>query len=233
MNKDQAKQILDAIVGRVFGYQNPLTLDQFVEKFTFDVRLPQPVKDMTDGSQTWATSTNPVKFVRMDKARDMSAHTDGMSPKRPVNSLEELLTIWSEVNYTTTERQIESINVGESDDIRTSENVFRSQNVYESKNIIYSDSIGESENIAASQRSFKCTNSIRVDDSQLVSNSFGITWCGKINNCLFMNDCGEMEDSMFCTNIGGKRFCVANMQFEEAEYRALREQVVRWILTPN
>jgi hypothetical protein len=40
-----------------------------------------------------------------------------------------------------------------------------------------------------------------------------------------------MQDSMFCTNMKGGRFCIANMQFDEAEYRRLRDEVVRWILT--
>jgi len=46
-----------------------------------------------------------------------------------------------------------------------------------------------------------------------------------------MHDTGDMQDSMFCTNLKGKQFCIANMQFEEAEYRQLKDQVVRWILT--
>lgn len=233
MTKEEAKKILDSIVGQVFGYQNPLSLEQWVEKFTFDVRLPQPVQDATDGSQTWATSTNPTKFIEMNKARVISDATDGLQPKRPINNLQELLAVWNEVNYTTTERQIESINVAESDDIRHSENILHSQNIDKSKNILYSDGLMDCESVFASQRSHACTNSIRVDDSNTCSNSFGITWCAKISNCLFMNDCGDMQDSMFCTNIGGKRFCVANMQFEEAEYRKLREEVVRWILSPT
>lgn len=38
---------------------------------------------------------------------------------------------------------------------------------------------------------------------------------------------------MFCTNMRGGRFCIANMQFEEAEYMRLREQVIQWILSPS
>jgi len=48
-----------------------------------------------------------------------------------------------------------------------------------------------------------------------------------------MHDCGDMQDSMFCSNMKGRRFCIANMQFDEAEYRRLREQVVGWILSPG
>lgn len=37
MNAQEAKVIVDKIVGQVFGYQNPLTLEQFMQKFAFDV----------------------------------------------------------------------------------------------------------------------------------------------------------------------------------------------------
>jgi len=40
-----------------------------------------------------------------------------------------------------------------------------------------------------------------------------------------------MQDSLFCTNIKGKRFCIANMQYDEAEYRQIRDIVARWVLT--
>ena len=70
MNAHEAKKILDKIVGQVFGYQNPLSLEQAMQKFAFDIKLPQQVFDTTDGSQTWAQSTNPTKFVTMENARD-------------------------------------------------------------------------------------------------------------------------------------------------------------------
>lgn len=39
-----------------------------------------------------------------------------------------------------------------------------------------------------------------------------------------------MQDSMFCSHMNSKRFCIANMQFEEAEYKQIRDMVVRWVL---
>ena len=63
MDKKQAKDILDKIVQQIFGVKNPLTLDDFAKKFAFDVRLPEKVKDSTDGSDTWTSSPNPTKFT--------------------------------------------------------------------------------------------------------------------------------------------------------------------------
>lgn len=233
MNASEAKQILDKIIGQICGYQNPLSLEQFMQKFAFDVRLPQQVYDSTDNTITWASSTNPTKFIKMDTARAKYAENDGYREKQPINSLQELLTLWNEINYFTAERQIESINVAESDSIIKSENVYRSQDIRRSKNILFSDGVEDSEFIAAGQRSGGNAFCIRVEDSGECSNSFGISWSSKITNSFFIHDCFDMTDSMFCTNMRGRQYCIANMQFEKDEYEKLRQQVVQWILTPN
>jgi len=58
-----------------------------MQKFTFDIRLPQQVTDAVDGSATWAQSTNPNRFVKLDNARNMELGgagpaTDYLRPKR-------------------------------------------------------------------------------------------------------------------------------------------------------
>jgi hypothetical protein len=230
MNAEEAKKIVDKIVGQVFGYQNPLSLEQFMQKFAFDIRLPQQVYDSTDNSVTWAQSTNPTKFMKLENAR---TNETGIRPSRPMNSLQDILAAWNEINYTTTEKQNESVNVAESDSVDRSQNVFRSQDIRDAKNIVFSDGVHHSEFVAASQRSGNVTFGIRIEDSGEVSNSFGVSWSGKVTNCLFIHDCGDMQDSMFCTNMYGGRYCIANMQFEEEQYKKLREEVIRWILSPQ
>jgi hypothetical protein len=236
MTKTEAQHLLDKVVGQVFGYQNPLSLDQFMQKFTFDIRLPQPVTDITDGSTTWAQSTNPTRFVKMQNARGLeiagaSAKTDYLRPARPLDSIEDILAAWNEINLTTTERYKECINVSESDNIYYSENVYRSQDIRKSKNIIFSDGLNGCEFIVAGQRSGDSTFCIRIEDSGNCTNCFNVSWSGNLTNCFFMHDTGDMQDSMFCTNIKGKRFCIANMQYDEAEYKRLKDLVLRWTLT--
>jgi hypothetical protein len=46
----------------------------------------------------------------------------------------------------------------------------------------------------------------------------------------FIQDCFNLEDSIFCNQIANKRFCIANIQLEEDEYRRLKDKVIRWIL---
>jgi hypothetical protein len=72
---------------------------------------------------------------------------------------------------------------------------------------------------------------IRVEESQLTTNSFSVNWSAKVSNSFFIQDCYDVMDCMFCSHISGKRFCIANMQFEEEEYKKLKLEVVRWILT--
>lgn len=238
MTKQQAQETLDKIVGQVFGYKNPFTLEQFMQKFAFDVRLPQQVTDAYDGSITWAQSINPAKYIKLENARSVdfmgiNQKTDNMQPTRKLNSIEDILQAWDFVNYTTTERVKDSLNVSESDSISYSENVYHSQDIRSSKNILFTDGASNCEFMVASQRSNDSTFGIRIDDSGDITNSFNVAWCGKITNCFFMQDAGDMQDSMFCTNISGKQFMVANMQFDEAEYKRLKDIVIRWILTSN
>lgn len=234
MNAAEAQKILDKIIGQVFGYQNTLSLDQFMQKFAFDVRLPQQVNDSTDGSITWASSTNPTRFITQEHARNNETKdSDGLYAKEPINNLQELLDKWNRINLTTTERQIDSLNVAESDNIIKSENVYRSQDIRRSKNVLFSDGVEDSEFIAAGQRCGANTFCIRVEDSGECSNSFGVSWSTRITNCLFIQDAADMQDSMFCYNIKGKQYCVANMQFTKEEYEKLRVEVIKWLLSPQ
>lgn len=228
MNETQAKAMLDNIVGQVFGYKNPFTLEQFVQKHAFDVRLPQKVNDSTTGEDTWAQSINPTKFITVQNA--WAREDWSVREKRDLKSIEDILGAWNEINYTATERYLDSINVAGSDNIYTSENVYRSQDISDSKNILFSDGVFKSEYIAAGQRSNSATYCIRLEDSKECSNSFGVSWSQKVVNSFFIHDCGDIYESMFCSHVTNKSFCIANIQFEEDEYRRLKDMVIRWIL---
>jgi hypothetical protein len=231
MNETVAKQILDKIVGQIFGFQNPLTLEEAMKKFAFDVKLPQQVFDSTTNEPTWAQSASPAKFITMSNARKRSSVDDWILPKKPLNSLQDVIDAWADTNYMATERSIESANIAECDNIYNCENIYRSQDCGESKNLLYCDGVRTSEFVAASQRSHALSFCLRVEDSKESSNSFGVVWSGKIANSFFIQDCYGVTDSMFCSHISSKQYCVANMQLTEAEYKKVREMVIHWILT--
>lgn len=231
MTSVEAKTVLDKIMGQIFSYQNPYELAAFMEKYAFDVRLPSQVHDSTTGEITWASSTNPTKFITLANARKRAEVDDYMLPKRPLANIQDILQVWSETNYASTERYLESLNVSESDCINSSENIYRSQDITRSKHVLFSDGAVDCEFVAAVQRSVRSNFSVRVEDSQNCSNSFSVSWSNKVTNSYFINDCFDVMDCLFCSHLAGKRFCIANMQFEEAEYNVLKDQVVRWILT--
>lgn len=227
MDATQAKEILDKIVGAVFGYQNPLSLDEAMQKFAFDINLPQQVYDSTTNQPTWASSVNPTKFITMDNALKRADSWE--LEKQPLSSIEDILIAWSQTNYTTTERQIESVGIAESDSINNSENVYRSTMIRRSKNILFSKGCANSEFLVGSTESKTSSFSIRVEDSQLVTNSFNVVWSAKINNSFFIQDCYDLTDCMFCSHIAGKQYCIANIQFTKEEYERLKVEVIKWI----
>lgn len=231
MNETQAKEILDKVFGSVFGYANPFTLEQAFQRFAFDLRLPQQVYDSTTGEPTWASSINPSKFITFQNVSKRAESDEFMIPKREINSIEDILLAWSETNYTATERHIDPVNVGQSDNTTACENVFRSTDVRNCKNIIFTEGGHDLEYIVAGSRSQTSSYCIRVEDSQLTSNSFNVIWSAKITNSFFIQNCYDLMDCMFCSHLAGKRFCIANMQFTEEEYNRIKQDVIRWIIT--
>lgn len=231
MTPQLAQQMLDKIIGQVFGYQNPLSLEQFMQKYAFDVRLPIQVADSTTGELTWASSSNPTKFITMANARKRNEETDNTMQSRPLPDIQSILTAWNETNFMSTERQIDAINIAESDNVVQSENVYRSLDIYQSKNVLVSDGAYNCEFVAATQRSRDSSFSIKIDDSKNVANSFFVTWSNKVSNSFFISDCFDITDCMFCTNMAGKQYCIANMQYTQEEYMKIKDMVVRWILT--
>ncbi|MBQ9834241.1 MAG: hypothetical protein IJO33_03515 [Bacilli bacterium] len=230
MNDKMALDMVNKIFQNVFEETNNFSLDILLEKFAFDVKLPKQVTDSTTNEVTWADSVNSGRYITLAnmEAKDM---VDGwMIPKKEINNLKELIDIWNEINLMTTERVYDSINVLKSDTIYNCENVYRSTDCTHAKNIIYCDSVNRSEYLLASQRSTTCTFCIRTDDSKNCSNSYNVLCSNKIINSYFIQDCFDLYECMFCSHIANKKFCIANMQFEEAEYFEIKKTIVDWIL---
>ena len=222
------KEISDKIFTNIFNCNNPFTSKELLEKFSFDVKLPQEVKDSITGESTWAESINPTKFISQLNSWKRDSW---MQEKVELNGIDDIISMWQKVNYTTTERNYNSENVFESDTIYSSENVIRSSNCNECKNIIYNDGCHHCEYVMSSQRSGECSFCIRVDDSANCVNSYNVACSGKISNSLFIQDCNSLHECMFCAHISNKRFCIANMQFEEEEYYEIKKEVIKWILS--
>ena len=230
MKDADALEIVNKVFKSVFDKENVDSLDKLLEKFAFDIKLPKQVYDSTTNEITWADSVSSGKFITNKNMEKRDETVGWMLPKKEATSLQDLIDIWSTINFTTTERVYDSIDVVKSDTIYRCENVYRSTGCSDSKNVIYCDSCGNCEFILASQRSFSCNFCIRTDDSKDCSNCYNVICSNKVSNSLFIQDCFDLYECIFCSHIASKRFCIANMQFEEQEYYEIKQAIVDWIL---
>ena len=230
MNDDSALEIVNKIFSNVFNTNNEHSLEELLEKFAFDVKLPKQVNDSITNEITWADSINSGKFITNKNMEKKERNKGWMLPKNNISNLEDLINIWNTINFTTTERVYDSINVSKSDTIYRCYNVYRCTDCMDSKNIVYCDSCGNSEYLLASQRSGTCNFCIRTDDSKNCSNSYNIMCSNKVSNSLFIQDCFNLHECIFCAHIANKRFCIANMQFDKDEYYEIKKAIISWIL---
>lgn len=232
MNAQKAQEILDKVMEEILGRKNPFSLDAFMEKFAFDVRLPSETDDMFNGKTTWVMSlAGPKKFISMDSRTERSDIDDWILPRRDIKSMTDIFNVWNEVNYTIGERYIDTEHVAESDAVYRCQYVYRSQDLSDSKYAVFCDSIHAGcEYVVASQRSSSCSYSARVIDTLTTSSSFNVNWSKNITKSLFIDDCYDLFECMFCSHIGSKKYCIANMQFEETEYYKIKEMVIDWLI---
>lgn len=230
MNDNKAMEIINKIFKNVFEVNCPYKLDEVLEKFAFDIKLPKQVLDSTTNEVTWADSISSGRFITLDNMEKRDTSVGWMLERQEINNLQDLINIWNSINLTTTERVYDSINVSKSDTIYGCQNVYRSTDCSNCKNVTFCDSCVNSEFLLASQRSNTSAFCIRTDDSKDCSNSYNVICSNKVSNSLFIQDCFDLYECMFCSHIANKRFCIANMQFEEKEYFEIKKMIIEWIL---
>lgn len=230
MDDRKALAIIDKIFEAIFEEKNNHSLDKIINKYAFDIKLPQVVYDATTNEQTWTSLTHSTRYMTNANIEKRDETTGWMQPKKEINSLEEVIELWKSIDYSATERVYNSENVIKSDPIYRCENVYQCTNCGDSKNIIFCDGCYNSTYTIASQRSNNINFCIRVDDSNSCSNSYSVICSNKISNSFFIQDCSNLLECMFCSHISNKSYCIANMQFEKEEYFAIKEEIIKWIL---
>ncbi len=233
MKEEVVEKEINEIFRKVFNKDNPYTLDEILQQFAFDIRLPLEVHDATTGEVTYASSANSNRFITNDNMVKKDEDTGWMLPRKNVTNLKDLLDIWDTINYTTTERVYNSTNVSKSDPIYDSMNVYYSTDCSKDNYVFFCDGIGNSNHVLASQRSGNINYSIRVDDSNTVTNSYNVICSAKISNSFFIQDCSNLFECIFCSHISNKEYCISNMQFTKEEYYFLKDKIIEWILTKN
>ena len=229
MDNNRTLSIVDNIFIKVFNQINKFTLDEIREKFAYEINLPRKVKDNITMEETYTNFLKGSHFVIDKNMRKNNICM--MRKKERINSFDDIMEIWNQINFITTERVVDSTNVSKSDKIFGSNDVYMCTSCSNSNNIIYCDCVNNCEYVLASKGTDNCNYCICSCDSSSSSNSFGITWSNKIVNSMFILDCNNLYECMFCAHIGHKRFCIANMQFEEKEYYEIKEKIIEYILS--
>lgn len=229
MIEEQVLKTADKVFQAIFDRPNPWSLNELEQKMAFDIKLPTKVKDSITDAATYSAMPNAKNYITIPNIEARDKTSGWLLPKREVKNLDDILEIWHSINYTTTERVYDSENVVASDPIYGSTNVYKSTNCGECNHIIFCDGTYGSNYSIACQRSTGLNYCLRVDDSNGCSNSYNVICSGKISNSFFIQDAGSLHECMFCSHISNHKFCIANMQFDEAEYRFLKSKIIDWI----
>lgn len=230
MTPEKAQETLDKIVEQIFDVKNPFTLEEFARKFAFDITIPRQVTDIR-GINTWTRSARDAQFITQDALSKQFETNEGMRPAIALNELKDVIQAWGQVDLRATERYLNAENIAQSDGVIECSDVFRSTDIRQSNHILFSDGMGNCEFLAACNRCGESSFCIRLEDSAQCSNSFQISWSSKIQSSFMLHDCYDMQDSMFCTGISGKQYCIANMQYTKEEYQRIKGLVLGWILS--
>lgn len=230
MNKEESTTVANSIFYNIFGVQTNYTMEEITQKYAFDFKRPVCVKDSFTGQETWTDIPKYERYITQTNMEHCGNKRGWMFENKEFKSLQEIMEQWNKINYMTTERYFNSIDVHESDTIYDSNSVYRSTSCSKCNRIIFCDNCVSCELTVASQRSLGCVNCIRVDDSGNCSNSYNVICSKKIANSFFIQDCSDLYECMFCSHISNRRFCIANSQCSEKNYYAIKKVVIDWIL---
>jgi len=233
MDTTKAQSTADFIIKDIFGVENTFSLEQLKTKFAYDLKLPQKVTCDMSGQETYVHDERTQaswKHVKQSFLESKLADEDMMRPKRPIDSMDDILKYWEEVNYLTSEKVLNSKDVFKSDGIIGSSNVYESSMIFNSKNILLSRNNFNSNYLIASDGNNGCNIGIRLFDNQFCTSSYEVNFSNKISKSLFITDCFDMFECMFCFFTRSKKYCIANMQYEKEEYFKIKKMVIDWIL---
>lgn len=230
MDKQKAKQIADYIFKDVFGVDNSYTLDALQKKFAIDIPLAQKVTCALSKEDTWTISPKEEKIASQKAIAERFKKDEWMRKRKPFKSIDEILESWEEINYLTGEKYISSKEVAESDGIYNSAHVYKSVSVFDSQNTIFCYKIFDCNYMLASRDNSSCNLGIRMKESIFCSSGFEISWSNKVSKSMYIHDCFDVYECLFCSHVRSKKYCIANMQFDKEEYFKLKKLVIEWIL---
>ncbi len=230
MDEKKAKGIVDYAFKDIFGRPNQFSLDEVQERFAYDLNVPRKVKESLHDKDTWTVNKKAKKFMTSDDVTIALGKNSWEKPKKRLGSMEDVLDNWRKINYFATEKEINSTDIAKSESIYQSSSVYGSTRVVDSKNVIFSEYIFSSQYIVASLYNVYSTAAMRIFDCETTSSSFAVEWSAKVSKSMYILNCIDMHECLFCSNLQSKKYCIANMQFTKEEYLPIKEMVIDWTL---
>jgi len=230
MDEKIANTIIDKIFKNTLGFNPAPDYATAKERYSGTIdTLPFPVTDLATQKQTWTVVKQASSYIAQTNMQEIDT-ANGWTPKQPPSTdITQLLSTWQALNSITAERTQDSINVAESDLIYGCENVYQCTNCNGSKNIVLCNDCGNSEYLFASQHSGSCNFCIRADDSVNCSNSYELKYCNKVVDSLFIQDCFDLYECIFCAHLSSKKFCITNVQLDQSTYYDIKNHILKWL----
>ena len=230
MDEAKAKHIVDYVFKDVFGADNPFSLEEVRERFAFDLELPQKANGAITGEEVWTISEIKDRVIGPKAFIDRMKKDEWMREKKPIDSMDDLLGLWGEINYMQGNRFEDSTEVAESDNVYHSTFVYRSTETLHSQNIVFSNNNFGCNYLVASSDNSKCTLGVRVRKSVLCSSGFEISASNRVSKSMYIRSSTDLFECIFCSQLRSKRYCIANMQLEKEEYMRAKDLIVEWTL---
>ncbi len=230
MDESKAKGIADFVFKDVFGRENRFSLDEIRDRFAFDIELPRKVKDDMSGDPTWMSGNRAAKVMSTDIIVQQSKKDVWMKPKKKIRTITDLFSDWDEIAYFASEKMLDSSDTAECDDIYRSTSVYHSAKIHDSQKVVFSENLRNCKLVVAGHYSDTTTSSLRFSNCEHMSASFSCVWSGHASRCMYLNNCIDMYECLFCSNLRSKKYCIANMQFTKEEYMPIKQQVINWTI---
>jgi hypothetical protein len=230
MDDKQIKQDLNYIFQDIFGVDNQFSEEELISKFGKNIPLPKKVKCAVSGRDTWIDPFVTFPVISQETQAERSKKDEWIVPKKPINSIDDILKYYKEINYMTGDKARNSKAVSSSDQIMESSNIYYSALIGSSKNLYYSYNNFNCNYLLTSRGNNSCTLGVRFFESIYCSSGFEVHYSNKVSRGYFISNCFDLFECMFCFNMASKKYCIANMQFEKDEYLRIKKMVIEWIL---
>lgn len=212
----------------VFPEEPALEIGEFERIMAEDIFLPKKYKCALSGKPVYSSPEYGYKkFISPEAWIEKGQGGNVMEEKAEIKDLSDLLVRIDKIALFKANRSLNSDVIEASDDIHSSNLIYKSAHIYVCQKLLFCHNMVESEYVMASMGSKSCNFSIRALDSAKVSNSFDVSYCANVAHSYFCHNCFDLRDCMFCFHLASKQYCVGNAQYEEAEYKKIKEKLLK------